>query len=57
MPVLINEFEVVSAAGEAQRAPADAPAPDKSATAPLEPPEVLAPLRALQVEYLRVWAH
>jgi hypothetical protein len=58
MPVLINEFEVIADAPEPQRAQNDSPAPGAGATPP--PPEageLLAPLRLLESDYLRVWAH
>lgn len=57
MPVVINEFEVVSEAAPPQAASAnDATAGDKPKPK-LEPMQLLAPLSKLHQEALRVWTH
>lgn len=57
MPVVINEFEVISEGAPMQSAAAnDASAGDKPKPK-LEPAQLLAPLSKLHHEALRVWTH
>jgi hypothetical protein len=59
MPVVINEFEVVSEDQRAAR-PAGGEAPATAETgsrAGLEPCAVASALRTLEAQALRVWAH
>ena len=56
MPVVINEFEVLSEAAPQAAAANDASAGDKPKPK-LEPAQLLAPLSKLHQEALRIWTH
>jgi hypothetical protein len=57
MPVVINEFEVVSEGAPPQSTAANDPAAGDKPKPKLEPSQLLAPLSKLHQEALRVWTH
>lgn len=57
MPVVINEFEVVSAPPPEPRASAPATAGETTPAEKIEPCAVAQAVRVLAVRALRTWAH
>ena len=57
MPVVINEFEVVTEPPPAERRSGSEAATGPHPPVPIAPPKLAAALRILKVQALRVWAH
>lgn len=58
MGIVINEFEVLTDAPPAQRAAAsEGEAAPADSPARLTPQDLRSPVRALEIELLRIWAH